>query len=71
MPPPLGIVIGNQRGDGAASMADAEEQALVEQLIAHSPVEALDIAVLHRFARRDEVPIDAGDPSTMRGWPWR
>lgn len=56
---PFGIVIGNPRGDGAASMADAEEQALVEQLIAHAPVEAIDIAVLHRFSRHDEVPVDA------------
>lgn len=54
---PLGIVSGNPRSDDTASMADAEEQALVEQLIAHSPVETLDISVLHRLARGDVMPV--------------
>ena len=36
----------------------AEEQALVEQLVAHAAVETLDIAILHRSSRRDVVPLD-------------
>jgi hypothetical protein len=31
---------------------------LVEALVAQSAVEALDEAILHRFARRDVVPFD-------------
>lgn len=57
----LGIVIGNPRGDGAAGMVDAEEQALVEQLVAHSPVETLDEGILLRLAGLDIVPVDAAD----------
>lgn len=35
-------------GDGASGVVEAEEQALVQELVAHSAVEALDIAILHR-----------------------
>jgi len=38
-------------------MRQAEEQRLVEQLVAHAAVEALDIAVLHRSSRRDVMPL--------------
>lgn len=40
-------------------MVEAEEQALVQELIAHPAVEALDITVLHRLSGRDVVPLDA------------
>ncbi|MNS89613.1 hypothetical protein D3C72_1236310 [compost metagenome] len=39
-------------------MIEAEEQAFVEQFVTHSPVEALDIAVLHGLSRRDVMPLD-------------
>lgn len=39
-------------------MIEAEEEALVEQLVTHSPVEALGIAVLHGLSRRDVMPQD-------------
>lgn len=44
-------------------MVEAEEQALVEQLVAHATVKAFAEAVLHRVARRDEVP---GHPVLLR-----
>lgn len=40
-------------------MVEAEEQALVQKLVAHQPVEALDMAVLYRFSGRDVMPLDA------------
>lgn len=40
-------------------MADREEQRLVEQLVAHATVEAVDEPVLLRLARCDRVPLDA------------
>ena len=45
-------------GDGAARMVEAEEQALVQEFVAHPAVEGFDVAVLHRLARRDVVPFD-------------
>ncbi len=39
--------------DGAAGVVEAEEQALVQELVAHATVEGFDITVLHRLARRD------------------
>jgi hypothetical protein len=52
------IVIDDPAGDHLARMFEAEKQALVERLVAHPAVEALAEAVLHRFARRDEMPDD-------------
>lgn len=40
-------------------MIEAEEQRFVQKLIAHLRVERFADPVLHRFARRDEVPGDA------------
>lgn len=40
-------------------MSQAEEQRLVQQFIAHQAVEGLAEAVLHRFARRDVMLLDA------------
>jgi hypothetical protein len=51
------IVISHPRRDLAPGVIKAEEQALVEQLVAHPAVEAFDKAILHRLARRDEMPI--------------
>ena len=45
-------------GDQIAGMAQAVEQMLIEAFVAHASIEALDEAILHRFARRDVVPID-------------
>lgn len=39
-------------------MVQAEEQGLVEQLVAHAAVEALEIAILHRLAWGDVMPLD-------------
>ena len=36
-------------GDGAARMANAEEQALVQQLVPHSAIEGFDVTLLHRL----------------------
>src|SRR3546814_7247182 len=41
-----------------AGMAERHEQRLVEALVTQAAVEALDIAVLLRLARRDVVPLD-------------
>lgn len=40
-------------------MANREEQRLVEQLVAHTTIEALDEPVLGRLARRNVMPLDA------------
>src|SRR3984957_5004062 len=39
-------------------MVKVKEQALVEKLVAHAPVEALTKAVLHRLSRGNEMPDD-------------
>jgi hypothetical protein len=40
-------------------VVEAEEQALVQELIAHPAVEGFDVAILHRLSRRNVVPLDA------------
>src|SRR4051794_15341256 len=50
------VVVVDPFRDPRLGVVETEEQTLVEQLVAHAPVEALAKAVLHRFARRDEVP---------------
>jgi len=55
---PCRVVVGDTVADELAGVIEIEEQALVEELVAHPAVEALDEAVLHRFARRDGVPFD-------------
>ncbi len=47
-------------GQGRSAPADREKQCLVEKLVAHATVEALDEPVLRRLARRDIVPLHAG-----------
>ena len=56
---PLPVVVLHPGGDLEVGMREAEEQRLVQQFIAHPTIEALDIAVLHRPARRDVMPLHA------------
>ena len=56
---PLGAVVLDPFGDRGAGMGQAVKQGLVQKLIAHASVEALDEGVLHRLARRDVMPVDA------------
>ena len=62
------IVIGDPGADDPPCVDHTEEQALVQQLVAHPTVEALAEAVLHRLAGGDVVPVDAvfGTPSADR-----
>ena len=53
---PRGVVVGDPSADELASLIKIGEQALVEKLVAHSAVEGLDVAVLHRLAWRDVMP---------------
>src|ERR1700733_1676285 len=45
-------------------MIEAEEQALVEKLVAHAAVETLAEAILHRLSWRNEMPDDPVGPHT-------
>jgi len=56
------VVVLDPCGDHLASLVEIEEQCLVQELVAHLAVEALDIAVLHGFAGSDVVPVDAVIP---------
>src|SRR3546814_7573958 len=56
--PRLVVIFGPGR-DHCAGMIEVEEQRLVQKLITHPAIEALDIAVLHRLAGRDIMPLDA------------
>jgi len=57
---PLLVVIGDPCRDPDPRIGKAAELALVQKLVAHAAVERLHEAVLHRLARRDEVPGDTG-----------
>ena len=52
------VVVGPPCGDDPAGVGEPVEQVFVEAFIAQATVEAFDEAVLHRFARRDVVPLD-------------
>ena len=54
----FGVVVVGPCGDHDARVCQVAEHGLVEQLVAHPPVETLDEAVLHGLARRDVVPFD-------------
>jgi hypothetical protein len=56
---PLAIVFGDPCGDLAPRVVEIEEPRLVQELVAHPAIEAVDEGVLDRLARRNEVPIDA------------
>ena len=45
------------RLDDAPGRGEAHEPVLVEALVAQPPVEALDVRILHRLARVDEVQV--------------
>src|SRR5215210_4729554 len=53
-----GVVIGNPGRDQLTRVIQAEEQALVQQLVPHAAIERLAIAILHRLARGDVVPLN-------------
>ena len=53
----LKIVVRGPFADSLSGMDEIEEQGLVQQFVAHTPVEALDEAVLHWLSRSDEVPV--------------
>jgi hypothetical protein len=53
MRPPR-VAIGDPVRDFGRRMITVEEQALVERLAAHAPIETLAEAVLHRHSRHDE-----------------
>lgn len=55
----LTVVILDPGSDLDPGMGKAHEQRLIEKLIAHAAVEALDVAVLHRLARSDVMPLHA------------
>ncbi len=48
----------NIRGD--ASLGRRRAQFLVAEFVPQAPIEALDEGILHGFARRDVMPVDAG-----------
>ena len=54
----LAVVIHDPHADGLLRMVETKTKSLVEQFVAHSTIKALDEAVLHRLARRDEMPVD-------------
>jgi hypothetical protein len=54
---PLVVIVDPVR-DLCPGMIEAEEQALVDKLVAHAPVAARAKAVLHRLSRRNEMPDD-------------
>src|SRR3984885_12990342 len=59
---PLVVIVDPVRNLGPG-MIEAEEQALVEKLVAHAPVETLAEAILHRLSWRNEMP---DDPVVLR-----
>jgi hypothetical protein len=63
---PPGVVIGNPSGDDLPSLIEIEEQAFVEKPVAHPAVECFHLAVLHRFAGCDVVPLDSMLFATMQ-----
>ena len=52
------VVVVSPEPQHRAGMAERHEQRLVEAFVAQTTVEALDVAVLLRLARRDVVPLD-------------
>src|SRR6201994_4759142 len=57
------VVIVDPVRDLGPGMVEAEEQALVEKLVAHAPIETLAEAILHRLSWRNEMP---DDPVVLR-----
>ena len=59
----LPVVVFHPGRDLDAGMGQADEQGLVQQFVAHAAVEALHVAVLHRSARSDVMPLHADLPA--------
>jgi hypothetical protein len=55
---PPGVMIGDASSVDLPGLVEIKEHALIEQLVAHSPGEGFDIAVLHRLPGSDVVPLD-------------
>ena len=55
---PYRVVVHHPCSDHRSCVIKAEEQRLIQQLIAHLAIEAFDIAILHGLARGDLVPVD-------------
>jgi len=53
------VVVRLPLGDLTTGVRQIEEPVFVQALIAEFAVEALDVAVLHRSPRRDEVQLDS------------
>src|ERR1044072_3580530 len=54
----FGVVVDPPCFDDLTCLVEIGEQVLVEALVSEPTVEALDKAILHRFAWRDVVPFD-------------
>ena len=52
------VVVVSPCTDQLAGMAEAGEQVLVQAFVARAAVEALDQAILNRFAGSDVMPLD-------------
>jgi hypothetical protein len=61
------VVVVSPEPQHRAGVAERHEQRLVEAFVAQTTVEALDVAVLLRLARRDVVPLDAVAPASISG----
>jgi hypothetical protein len=59
------IAVADRGSHLCAGVVDVEEQRLIEKLVAHAAVEALDEAVLHPLAGRDDVPVDVVGPALL------
>ena len=55
----VGVVVDPPVFDDLTRLVEIGEQVFVKTLVAQASVEALDEAILHRFARRNVVPFDA------------
>ena len=55
---PLEVIIGMPFVDGLLRLGQRCEYVLVEALVAESPIEAFDVAVLGRLSRIDEMQHD-------------
>lgn len=55
---PCGVVVGDPSRDQVAGMGKVAERRLVQEVVPHPVVEALDKAVLHQLAGLNVVPFD-------------
>ena len=64
----VGVVVDPPFFDDLTRLIEVREQVLVEALVAQPAVEALDEAILHRFARRNVVPFERRAAAATPGW---